>query len=74
MSRWWLAVKVFVIFVTTSSVDPFCWCPSKFHGLQWMVQGLLQKGMEALSQAEVASALQIFFNLGDLRGVCPPHP
>ena len=35
-------------------------------------QELLRKGMEALSQAEVASALQVFFNLGCLREVPPP--
>lgn len=39
----------------------------------WIVQELLRKGMEALSQAEVASALQIFFNLGDLHGVWSPQ-
>ena len=35
----------------------------------WEVQELLQKGMDALSQAEVASALQVYFNLGELTEV-----
>lgn len=43
------------------------------------MQELLLGGMEAVSQAEVASALQVFFNLGDLPGVrrsrpLPPTP
>ena len=38
----------------------------------WEVQDLLQKGMDALSQAEVASALQVYFNLGELTEVGPP--
>jgi hypothetical protein len=33
------------------------------------LQELLQKGMDALSQAEVASALQVYFNLGELKEV-----
>jgi hypothetical protein len=37
----------------------------------WEVQELLQKGMDALSQAEVASALQVYFNLGELTEVGP---
>ena len=32
-------------------------------------QKLLRKGMESLSQAEVGSALQVYFNLGELREV-----
>jgi hypothetical protein len=35
------------------------------------LQELLQKGMDALSQAEVASALQVYFNLGELTEVSP---
>lgn len=33
------------------------------------LQELLRKGMEALSQAEVGSALQVYFNLGELKEV-----
>ncbi len=38
------------------------------------LQELLQKGMDALSQAEVASALQVYFNLGELTEVGPGLP
>ena len=34
------------------------------------LQAALKKGMESLSQAEVGSALQIYFNLGTLKEVC----
>jgi len=33
------------------------------------VQEALRRGMESLSQAEVGSALQVYFNLGQLRQV-----
>lgn len=34
-----------------------------------IVQEALRRGMESLSQAEVGSALQVYFNLGQLRQV-----
>ena len=34
-----------------------------------VVQEALRRGMESLSQAEVGSALQVYFNLGQLRQV-----
>lgn len=36
---------------------------------KFALQELLRKGMEALSQAEVGSALQVYFNLGELKEV-----
>ena len=37
------------------------------------MQEALRKGMDSLSQAEVGSALQVYFNLGQLRQVSPPQ-
>lgn len=38
------------------------------------LQALLQHGIETLSQAEVGSALQVYFNLGLLKQVCHTTP
>ena len=42
---------------------------ASLHGLQCL-QSLLHHGIETLSQAEVGSALQVYFNLGLLKQVC----
>ena len=48
-------------------------CTPQPCALWMLIQEALRKGMESLSQAEVGSALQVYFNLGQLRQVSPPH-
>ncbi len=39
--------------------------------LQMPVQAALRGGMESLNQAEISSALQVYFNLRELPQACP---
>lgn len=50
-----------------------CYC---YSSVLW-IQAALQHGIESLSQAEVGSALQVYFNLGlltQVSGLLPLRP